>query len=208
MSKSGLLCYYGPVSALCCAKSGRRSGIRFTTKITMATKENSFLLLFVIFATFVVTNFLSQKRIEKPLGLPEKFRGFFEKYSHFNVKFRKFFGYFFCENSVKPIQNPVQPVRPLKVQGIFMQILANEQLAKLRHSGQSPSVQVGKTSLERIGLTAATSGLSQLSGSKTYDLCVRLCPGASDARSLHPPLPARNWFDAWILLLMPALCSR
>jgi outer membrane protein assembly factor BamB len=94
MSKSGLLCYNGPVSTLCCAKWERRGGIRLTTKIT---KESNFLLLFVFFASFVVKKLFPKKRLEKPSGFPEKFQPFFEKLFNFNVKFRKFFGFYFFE---------------------------------------------------------------------------------------------------------------
>jgi hypothetical protein len=45
-----------------------------------------------IFATFYVFFALLKYRVK---GL-ERFLGFFEKNSRFIVKFRKFFGYFFC----------------------------------------------------------------------------------------------------------------
>jgi hypothetical protein len=38
------------------------------------------------------------KEVQKHFGILEKLRTFFEKPRHFNVKFRKFFGYFFLEN--------------------------------------------------------------------------------------------------------------
>jgi hypothetical protein len=87
------------MSTLCRAKWRCRSGIRFTTKITKATKENIFLLLFVFFAVFVVAHLVPREVDEKRFGLLEKFGPFFEKLSHFNVKFRKFFGFYFFGNA-------------------------------------------------------------------------------------------------------------
>jgi hypothetical protein len=44
--------------------------------------------------------FLAQKKVEKRPGFFEKLRPFFEKFLHFNVKFRKFFGFYFLKNNV------------------------------------------------------------------------------------------------------------
>jgi hypothetical protein len=114
------------------------------------------LQLFVFFAHFVVKELFPKKRLEKQFGLPKKF-------GDFNVKFRNFFGCFLWEQR-QTNPGPAQPIRPLEIQGGFMQMLANEWLAKLRLSGQSGSVQVGKTSLQKFGLTNNTFGRAQRTG--------------------------------------------
>jgi hypothetical protein len=125
MSKSGLSCYNGLVSTLCCVNRewkdsgpvGRaeKSGVPFFCPIHLSA------FIPGVSAAIILNG---SQEVEKRFRLVEKLRLFFEKYNHFNVKFRKFFGFNFLEKdghafSSPKQSNPVQSFKPPRMAGFL-----------------------------------------------------------------------------------------
>jgi hypothetical protein len=109
MSKSSPSCYNGPMKTLCCARrkwqgnDGQRNKMERVrcfhspADYSPAQFPSDHWRFIPDFPVEIVLPGL--KEVQKHFGIPEKFRAFFEKYCHFNVKFRNFFGFYFLENN-------------------------------------------------------------------------------------------------------------